>query len=383
MIFGKKLRYGFAGWMAGFILTNLCIAAEIEEGFVSLFNGKNLDGWTIEGGDARTFFVSNQLLYSPGENSYPAWLRSEKEYENFDLRFDFRMVGWCNSGVFFEAPLHGRNSQIGFEFQIDHKNKEPISIKSCGAIFASVPPKQVPIGESGSWNTGRILMDWPYLKAWINDVLVQDLNVEERDDLKYRLRRGYIGLQDMGYQVWYRNIHIKELPPKIEWRSLFNGKNFDGWRPEGPAGAKWSVIDGVIRAENGTNYMVTQEEFEDFELHLYFRTKKNSNGGVFIRWKTLEGGDRGNEIQIENNPDSDYPTGSLYNIVRAEQAPFRDEEWLPLQIRLKGAHLVVRVNGEKVVDCDAFPTMRSGHISLQMHMRDSWIEFKDIKIRKI
>lgn len=371
------------------IITFLCsftltVATEdVEEGFVSLFNGKNLDGWVVENGDARTFYVTNGMLYSPGENSFPAWLRSEKEYENFDLRFEFRRVGWCNSGVFFHAPLHGRNSKVGFEFQIDHKDKEELSIKSCGAIFGVLPPKENPIRSSGSWNTGRILMDWPYLKAWVNDVLVQDINVNEHDELKYRLRRGYIGLQDMGYKVWYRNIRIKELPSIIEWQSLFNGKNFDGWYKEGNDSAKWSVVDGYMHAEDGTNYMVTEEEFEDFELFLYIRTKKNSNGGVFVRWNTLKGGDRGNEIQIENTPDSNYPTGSLYNVVRAEQAPFRDEEWLPMQIRLKGSHLVVRVNGETVVDYPYFPTVRKGHISLQMHMHDSWIDFKDLKIRPL
>ncbi len=351
-----------------------------EEGFVSLFNGKNLDGWVIENGDERTFFVKNGVLYSPGDNSYPAWLRSEKKYENFDLRFEFRMEGWCNSGVFFHAPLHGRNSRVGFEFQIDHKKGEKISIKSCGAIFGVVPPQSVPIKGSGEWNTGRIYMDWPYLKAWINGEQVQDLNVEEHEELKYRLRDGYIGLQDMGYKVWFRNIRIKELPSKIEWQSLFNGDNLEGWYVEG-SGAKWSVRDGVIRAENGTSYLVTEDEFRNFILKMYIRTKKNANGGVFLRWKTLKGGDRGNEIQIENTPDSNYPTGSLYNIVRAEQAHFRDEEWLPMQIFLHERHLVVRVNGETVVNYDEFPTLREGHISLQMHMHHSWIEFKDFLLR--
>jgi hypothetical protein len=367
------------------LLMTFCIHSSpeaIEAGFTSLFNGKNLDGWVIEHGDRKTFQVNDGVLYCPGRTNYPAWLRSEKKYENFDLRFDFRMDGWCNSGMFFHAPLHGRISRTGFEFQIDHKSQEPISIKTCGAIFDVVPPKVNAIGKDTSWNTARILMDWPQLQCWINDQLVQDLNVETNDELKYRLRYGYLGIQDCGYRGWMRNIRIKELPGKEEWVSLFNGRNFDGWFFEGNH-AKWVAKNGVIRASNGDGYLVTNQEYRDFELHTYFRTSPNANGGIFLRWNTLKGGDRGNEIQIENTPDSNYPTGSLYNIVRARQPHYRDEEWSLMQIRLKDSHLVVRVNGETVVDTLDFPTIRSGKISLQMHKQNSWIEFKEINIKDL
>ncbi len=357
------------------------IAAEAEEGFVSLFNGKDLSGWVIEEGDADSFVVKAGTIYASHEVNFPTWLRSEKVYENFDLRFEFRRVGWVNSGVFFHAPLHGRNSKVGFEYQIDQKVNELLSNKTCGAIFGVVPPQSNELKPSGQWNSGRILMDWPSLKFWMNDVLIQDLNVEEHEELKYRLRRGYIGLQALGYNVWFRNIRIKELPDKEEWIPLFNGKDFSGWYEEG-SGADWFVKDGVLRAENGTSYMVTEEEFEDFELHAYVRTCPHANGGIFVRWNQLQGGDRGNEIQIENIPDSNYPTGSLYNIVRAEQFCYHDEEWFLMQIRLEGSHLVIRVNGETVVDYDQHPTVRSGHISLQMHKGKSWIEFKDLKVKK-
>ncbi|MDX9755197.1 MAG: DUF1080 domain-containing protein, partial [bacterium] len=195
--------------MASLVIITLVAAgwtADLEPGFTSLFNGKNLDGWVIEHGMNKTFQVKDGVIYCPGTTNHPAWLRSEKVYENFDLRFEFRMDGWCNSGVFFSAPLHGRVSRNGFEFQIDHKTQEPLSIKTCGAIFDVVPPIANPIGPDKSWNTGRVLLDWPYLRCWINDQLVQDLNVEEHEELKYRRRHGSIGLQDCGYPVWFRNI---------------------------------------------------------------------------------------------------------------------------------------------------------------------------------
>ncbi len=388
------MKYFWFGLFSVCLLTCLVgnvKASEVEEGFVSLFNGTNLDGWTIEEGESGAFKVMKGAIFASGDENYPTWLRSDSKYENFDLRFEFYREGWCNSGVFFHAPLHGRNSRVGFEIQIDQIKGEKIAVKTCGAIFGVVPPKVNPIGPDKTWNTGRIVMDWPMLKVWMNDQLVQDVNVEEYDELKYRLRDGYIGLQALGYNVWFRNLRIKELPSKEreQWIELFNGKNFDGWYFENENGknakipATWTVQDGVIHAQNGTNYLVTKGEWEDFEFHTYFRTKKHANGGVFVRWNTLEGGDRGNEIQIENIPDSNYPTGSLYNIVRAIQPRYKDEEWSLMQIRLQGSHLVVRVNGETCVDTQKMPTVRKGHISLQMHKYNSWIDFKELKVKPL
>ncbi|MGC9330011.1 MAG: 3-keto-disaccharide hydrolase, partial [Candidatus Hinthialibacter sp.] len=143
------------------------------------------------------------------------------------------------------------------------------------------------------------------------------------------------------------------------------------------------VRDGVIHAEDSTSYMVTQGEFEDFDFQCYVRTSPNANGGIFYRWKQLKGGDRGNEVQIENVPDSPHPTGSLYNVVRAVQPRYRDEEWFLMQIFVRGSHIVIRVNGETTVDYDQLTIVRPGHIALQMHHHDKWIEWKDLKVIKI
>ncbi|HQH73744.1 MAG TPA: DUF1080 domain-containing protein, partial [bacterium] len=164
--------------------------------------------------------------------------------------------------------------------------------------------------------------------------------------------------------------------------TLFNGKDLDGWYIEGK-GATWEVKDGVIHAENNGSYLVTNGEYQDFELFCYLRTSPLANGGIFFRWKELKTGDRGNEIQIENTPDSDYPTGSLYNIVRSTQPDYRDGEWFPMQIRVQGSRVVVRVNGETTVNYDALTTIRPGHIALQMHMSGAWIDFKDIQIKRL
>ncbi len=246
-----------------------------------LFNGKNLDGWVVEHGYPSDLSIKDGVLFSPEENHFPFWIRTEKQYENFDLSFEFRMDGWCNSGIFYHAPLHGRLSRVGFEYQIDHKSpdEEGVSIKTCGAIFDQVAPSKNNINDDKEWNTGRIVVDWPRIQHYVNGEKVVDINAEEHEELKYRLRKGYIGLQGMGYDVWFRNIRIEELPSKEKYISLFNGKNLSGWHLEGE-GAYWWAEPGYIHAEDGTNYLVTNDEYENFVLNTYVRTSQNANGGI-------------------------------------------------------------------------------------------------------
>lgn len=371
----------------GFLVLPIATVSAVEDGFTVLFDGKTLTNWSIVDGGENAFQVVDGVIHCPGKAHYPCWLKSDKTYENFDLRYEYRYKGWCNSGIFFSAPKYGRKSKVGFEIQIDQLNPDQIPVAMSGAIFESVPPPKYPDRLNGEWNEGRILFNWPNLKVWINGELIHDLNVEENEDLKYRWRHGYIGLQDMGYQCWYRNIRIKELPSKEKWTVLFDGTSMDGWHVEDDPTrddlGRWEFADGVIRGLDGTTYMVTDGEWKDFELQCYVRTKKNANGGIFIRWKQLPR-DRGNEIQIENIPDSNNPTGSVYGLVRAVQAPFiEDKTWFPMQIIVKDKTVIVRVNGETVARYDDLQIVREGHIALQMHSTGSWIEWKDIRIKEL
>jgi len=348
-----------------------------EEGFVPLFNGKDLSGWELAGGEAMSFSVDDGTIYCDGSGNYPHWLRTEKTYENFILRFEFKVEGWCENGLYIHAPLVGRCSKCGIEFQICHDSGD--SWKSSGAIFPVVPPAVAAGKKRGEWNTVEIMMDWPTYRATLNDKLIHDINLDEHPELKYRRRSGYIGLQDNGWKSRIRNIRIKELPPKEKWVCLFNGQNLDGWKLYG--GGEWNVEDGVLVASNGHGHLVNEETFEDFELQMYVRTENVANGGVFFRWSSEE--DRGREIQIFTNPDANHQTGSIYGLKRASHLPARDGEWFPLQIIVKGSRCIVRINGETVVDYDGLQTVRPGHIALQMHKDDSTIWFKDIRAKRL
>lgn len=369
----------------------LCIAVasavapvDSGEGFTPLFNGKDTAGWVTEG--PCQFLVCGDQVVCPGVGNYPTWLRSEEVFQNFVLRFQFKMGKYGEGGIFVHAPLHGRNSNVGFEIQLSDeiRNRKPAVI-STGAIFGVVPPRQQAARPLGQWNDVEVVMDWPTLKVTLNGVVVQDLNVEENPELRYRLRSGYLGLQDRGKPYVLRDLRIRRLPDNDPMKSIFNGRDLAGWHVlEGGGLARFTVEDGVIVASNGNGYLMTDEEYQDFDFFCYVRSDPNANGGIFVRWKSLIDNDRGYEIQIEDIADSNNPTGSIYDWTKASGVlPFTPGEWYPLQIHVQGPHCVVRVNGVTVAEADDLPIVRPGPIALQMHSAGKKICFKDIRVRRL
>ncbi|MFH1737810.1 MAG: DUF1080 domain-containing protein [bacterium] len=359
-------------------------AKPLEDGFVPLFNGTDLTGWELAGGKKMSFFVRDGAIYCDGSANYPHWLRTDRTYENFILRFEFMFPGWCENGLYVHAPLLGWCSKIGMEFQISHDIDT--HIKSTGAIFPVVPPMAAAAKDENQWNSAEIVMDWPIYRATLNGTVIQDLNLEENPELRYRNRSGYIGLQDGGWESWIRNISIKELPGKENWIPLLKDNGLEGWKlhvrhPERSGGGDWRVEDGVLVVSDGDGHLINDQVFEDCEIQMYVRTENVANGGVFFRWK--DDTDRGYEIQIFTNPDSNNQTGSLYGIARASHMPARDGEWFPLQIIVKGSRCIVRVNGETVVDYDQLDKIRPGHIALQMHKLESTIWYKDVRVKEL
>lgn len=356
-----------------------------EEGFESLFNGHDLTGW-VQMEDAK-FTVRDGKLICTGQGNYPTWLRTEDEYENFILRLKYKTFYGAEGGVFFHAPIHGRLAHVGYDIRIGDNTGEPKDY-SPGAIFEAVPPTVCAQRhfKDQEWNDLEIAMQWPRLTVTLNGQKVQDLNIEENEELKYKLRHGYIGLQDRGKTIHFRDIRIKRLENTIsdQWQTLYKmkGENLEGWTVSEGCSAKWYVDDeGALVAEDGHGYLISDEKFRNLELKFYFKMSKNCNGGIFLRWVTGKG--RGFEVQLEDIPDSKDPTGSIYQRVRAHLQPHVYGEWALMQIFLNENHCLVRVNGTTVAESDSMGGAREGNISIQMHRGGAWLRYKDIQARRL
>ncbi len=363
-------------------LVVFCFTAQAAE-FTPLFNGQDLSGWVREG--EAGFSWQDGMLFCNGSGNEPTWLRSEKQYENFILRLEYKLGVYGEGGVFLHAPLHGRNSEVGFEIQVsdDTRNIRPVELSS-GAVFGVLPPRVQSSRPFDSWNSMEIYFNWPRLRVTLNDVIVQDLHVTDHPELRERLRSGYLGFQDRGKPTAYRNIEIRELPSTMPpWQSLFNGHDFTGWFKLQEDDASWTIDDGDILAADGNGYLVTEEQYRDFEFETYLRSSHLANGGIFFRWKSLVPKDRGFEIQIEDIRDSNNPTGSIYDVRRSREMPIEPGQWYLMQVRVVGNYGQVRVNGRTVAETYELPVNRAGHVALQMHRHGSWIRFREPRIRRI
>ncbi|MBI3208434.1 MAG: DUF1080 domain-containing protein [Candidatus Solibacter usitatus] len=369
----------------GFLLTpivaGLAQNPDLEAGFTSLFDGKSLRGWSVQEGPETAFYVDEgAIVVHPGSN-FPTWLRSDRRYENFDFRGEFFLSGWMDSGVFLHAPDHGRNAWAGFEVKLFHQAQDVPDAYGNGSIFPLIAPKAVYVKNKKEWNTFRVVFDWPHLRVWMNDTLVQDLDVETNAELRYRLRSGYLGFESLSYPIRFRNLRIRELPSKEKWESLYESPSDAGLWFVSEGKPVLQPVGGVMRLE-GLGHIATKKQYKDFELHTYIRTSRAHNGGVIFR--SSGGGTRAQrhyEIQLHNVEGAHFPTGSLYHYKRAQYPRIVDEQWWLLQLVVRGASVLGRINGETVLQYDTLENVDAGHIELQAHQTGTWVEFKRLRIK--
>ncbi len=185
---------------------------EREEGFVSLFNGQDLDNWWPFNYGEDSFLVNDDGYIEWYQGGAGA-IMTAKRYDNFILRLEYNVTERDgNSGVFVRAPRAARQSRIGFEFQIlgDSYLEEPDD-QSTGSVYDVQEALTVAARPEGEWNEVELMLDGPRYRALLNGVVVQDTDFDEIEEMQYRLRRGFIGLQDHGDHILFRNVRIKEL----------------------------------------------------------------------------------------------------------------------------------------------------------------------------
>lgn len=201
-----------------------------KEGFVSLFNGKDLAGW-ITGPD-NSWIVEDGVVtlrrQMDGREHNADYLWAKDIYDNFILDLEFKIPERANSGIFLRTsdlrdPVYtGIEVQVSNSFRRDKLNRGG----TAGAIYDCLAPTKNTIKEPGEWNHCIITCDDNLITVVLNgeQITKMDLNkwTESKKNpdgsqnkfpraLKDFARKGYIGFQDHGRPVWYRNIKIKRL----------------------------------------------------------------------------------------------------------------------------------------------------------------------------
>jgi hypothetical protein len=178
---------------------------------VTIFNGKDLTGWTINGTEKWYVDSSRQLVCESGPDKQYGYLSTQKKYKNFVLTLQFKQEANGNSGVFFRSSIEGVKIN-GWQVEVAPLNSHTGGIyESYGRGWLKQPnPLHEKYLLEGQWNTMKIKVAGDSVTTWLNDHMMVDLQ-----DEKIGKGEGFIALQihdGGGIKVRWKNIKIQELP---------------------------------------------------------------------------------------------------------------------------------------------------------------------------
>lgn len=344
------------------------------DGWIQLFNGKDLTGWKQINGQAKYEVKDGELVGTATLNSPNSFLATEVNFGDFIFEAEFRTDG-TNTGIQFrsESKPEFQNGRVfGYQMEID-----PTDRSWTGGIYDEARrqwlyPLEYNVAAKKAfrrtdWNTCRIECIGNIMRTWINDVPAAHL----ADDMT---PVGFIALQvhsidkkeDVGKQVRFRNIRIKttNLTPspwddiyvvnflpnmltdqetKNGVKLLWDGQTTNGWRgayKDKFPDKGWEIKEGslqVARASSGESRnggdIITTDEYSAYDLQFEFKLTEGANSGVkyFVtEYEKSQGSAIGLEYQIlddEHHPDAkmgaagNRTLASLYDLIPATKNP--------------------------------------------------------------
>jgi hypothetical protein len=266
----------------------MLVAADADDGFKPLFNGRDLTGWVRVNTAPKTFFVKDNEIITTGRPM--GFLRTDRQYENFVCEFDWMHVNTKevgNSGFFVwgdPLPAVGTVYTRGIEVQVlvnltyTDKKTGAVTATSQGDLFSiwgasCKPDRPHPLGWERclpSENRAKGGGEWNHYRVEANDGRITlAVNGKEVSGVsKCHPRKGYLALESEGAECHFRNLKIKELPstnPKPEdcaadgdgWVPVFDGATLDGWKAEG---GSWKVAGENLKAA-GKGDLMTEKSY--------------------------------------------------------------------------------------------------------------------------
>jgi hypothetical protein len=339
--------------LAAAIIVLLPVFAADDDGFVPLFNGRDLSGWVNANCAPETWSVTNGMIHCTGHPT--GAMRTERQYENFILEAEWHfLVSGGNSGVFiWGTPIAAPGVPFlrGIEVQVlDHGFNVPGKNQwytTHGDVFPIHGATMKPFGRHNGMRSfpseerSKGFPEWNHYRiVCTNGTIHLSVNGKEvsgGEDCNYR--KGFLALESEGAPVEFRNIRIKELPssnapaelcaPKDEgFRAIFTGLDLRGWKTNDQTNARWTVSDNHLHLKDGSDAKAgtlwTQKEYGDAEFIIDVQEPKNATSptpvikfrgaeislspqlGAWTRFKISAKGDK---ITVEGNgePKSNTP----------------------------------------------------------------------------
>ncbi len=399
----------------------VCGTACVAETARSLFNGKDLTGWTGDG-----YLVEDgAIVCTPqGRN-----LVSAETFANYILDFEFKLTPGANNGLGIHYPGTGDAAYAGMEIQIldstspQHKDLKDYQLH--GGLYTLAPAKQGFLKPVGEWNHESVTVNGSGLRVELNGEIILRANLDNLGTVHpkhegLKRRAGHIAWLGHGDRVSFRNINITELPPMANddgvkaagFTKLFDGTSLAGWK-HAPAISNWSAGHGIL-SHNGepgpTNDLWTDKSYGDFTM--VFDWRWSGRGEMNSQPRVMPDGSEDGKAMIEEHDSGIYLRGhpksqvNLWNwtVGSGEVYGYRTDpemsaatkaavtpsakadkplgEWNRTMITLRGDRLTVSLNGQVIIEDAQLPGIpASGPIGLQHHR--SAIDFANLWIREL
>lgn len=390
------------------ILGMISIDGSAQTNWRTLFNGKNLKGWTKINGNAEYVVKDGVIIGTTKFDTPNTFLAYNEEFSDFILEFDFKVDDALNSGVQFRSASveSYRDGRVhGYQFEIDPSPRAwsagIYDEARDGWLYTIEDQASKAAFRNGEWNHARVEAVGNCIRTWLNGVPCANL-IDER------AAKGFIALQvhaiyrdeQLGKHVCWRNIRIctenidqemwaeeagakevSRLNNKLTekeiaegWQLLWDGKTTEGWRgaklKEFPADG-WAIEDGILKVKKGdggesTNGgdIVTVKKYRNFELKVDFKITPGANSGIkyFVDTELNkgEGSSIGCEFQIlddKKHPDAEKGVrgnrklASLYDLIPApEKKGFRGGFFNTALVKVNGNHVEHWLNDVKVLE---------------------------------
>ncbi len=398
-------------------------------GFLALFNGKDLTGWV---GSTGGYGVEDGVLFCKAKGG--GNLMTAHQFGDFILRFEFKVPPGGNNGLAIRAPGKGNPAYAGMELQILDNTAERYArlrpTQYHGSIYDVVPAKRGHLKPPGEWNRQEVRALGRRITVILNGQTIVDADLDKviagsEDPEKLVAKhpgllraRGHIGWMGHGARVEFRNIRIKPFPPYTAgphneppegFEALFNGKDLSGWKglvgnPKKRAqmseeelaraqkGADkrmrehWKVVDGTLVFDGKGSHLCTAKDYKDFEMLVDWKIGPGGDSGIYLRGTP--------QVQIWDPARHKEGSGGLYNNKKHPRKPLLCADnpvgqWNRFRIKMVGEKVSVWLNGQMVVDNTVMenywerdkPIYPTGQIELQSHGSTLW--FRNIYIREI
>ena len=375
------------------------------DGFVSLFNGKDLSGWKglVENPIARDKMSADTLAAKQkkaDEVMRSGWaakngelvfsghgdnLCTVKQYGDFEMFVDWKIESKGDAGIYLRGTP---------QVQIWDTSRVEVGAQvGSGGLYnnAKNPKNPTKLADNaiGDWNNFHITMIGDRVTVELNgEKVVDNVILENYWDRKLPIFvKEQLELQAHGNIIYYRDIYVREIPrpepfalseeeKKEGYKILFDGTNMHEWTGNTTDYTSQNGEMVLNPHGGGKGNLYSKDEYSDFVFRFEFQLTPGANNGLGIR-TPLEGDAAyvGTEIQILDNDADIYKDlkeyqyhGSAYGIIPAKRGYLKPlGEWNYEEVYLKGSKIKVTLNGTVITEGDLAEASKNGTADHREH----------------